>query len=367
VSIFRLTMHQASEGDALTLAWGANEATLHHALIDLGRTADYRALAPELRRIGRFEVFVMTHVDADHIEGAMPLVRERTAPFQPADVWFNGYSHLVAAKARLRHPTLETAGAKQGDKLSRGIRHFDWPWNKAFGGDPVSLDSPTAKKPIMLPGELAITLLSPGDTELAAMEPIWARELASANMRPDDPDAAPAAPSTGLQSLAPLDVEALARAPFREDPAEPNGTSIAFLAEFDGRRVLLGADAHPGVLARALRGLGYGPDNRLRLDLLKLPHHGSKANLSPELLSLIDCTHFAISTDGSRHGHPDREAIARLLVTDEERPKTLYFNAAQPSADLWNNATLKKKWAYATEIAPSDRPGIVVDIPRKPR
>lgn len=66
------------------------------------------------------------------------------------------------------------------------------------------------------------------------------------NLRPLDPDEAPDRAPADFEALSPLNVEALARKPFIEDNAEPNGASIAFLAEFGGRRVLLGADAHPG-------------------------------------------------------------------------------------------------------------------------
>ena len=45
MSVFRLTMHPASDGDALVLTWG-EVGNLHHALIDLGRTNDYKKLRP---------------------------------------------------------------------------------------------------------------------------------------------------------------------------------------------------------------------------------------------------------------------------------------------------------------------------------
>jgi hypothetical protein len=55
MSAFRLTMHRASEGDALTLTWG-EERNLSHALIDLGRASDYTGLLPKLKKNGRFEL-----------------------------------------------------------------------------------------------------------------------------------------------------------------------------------------------------------------------------------------------------------------------------------------------------------------------
>ena len=124
-----LTMHPGSDGDALTLSWGAPDAPLHHALIDLGRQGDYANLRPWLEQTRNLALFVVTHIDADHIEGAMPLAAEATPPFAPADVWFNAHDHLKQARDRLN--LRETLSVLQGEKLSRAIRRFGWPWNAA--------------------------------------------------------------------------------------------------------------------------------------------------------------------------------------------------------------------------------------------
>jgi hypothetical protein len=293
----------------------------------------------------------------------MPLMKEATAPFRATDVWFNAWHHLKNAQNRLaRNETLETLGAKQAEKVSAGIVQFGWPWNRAFGRDGiVSVDSPAGRAPIPVEG-LGVTLLSPGDRELAALEPVWMKELAKAHLRPLDPDEIPAAPASELERLSTLNVEELARKPFVADTSEPNGASIAFLAEFASRRVLLGADAHPGVIERSLRLLGYSEQNRLRLDLFKLCHHGSKANTSPSLLRLVDCTRFAISTDGTRHDHPDPETIARILVNDRTRKKILYFNVNQDHATIWDRPDLKAQYNYECVIPPEDAPGVTVDV-----
>jgi len=363
MSVFTLTLNPASEGDALLLTWGEKD-DLRHALIDLGRTRNYRALRPRLVEIGRFELFTISHIDADHIEGAIPLLKEATAPFAPVDVWFNAWHHLKNAEARLKKVEgLERLSAKQGEKLSAGILHFGWPWNRAFGSDGiVSVDSPPAPQTIQLAGGLKIKLLSPGDQELASLEPVWMKELTKANLRPLDPDEAPDRALADFEALSPLNVEALAKKPFIEDKSEPNGASIAFLAEFGGRRVLLGADAHPGVIERSLRKLGFSDANPLRLDLLKLCHHGSKANTSPTLLKILDCTRFAISTDGTKHNHPDREAVARILMNDPQRSKTLYFNVNQENATVWDVSDLQSRYNYKCIIPPENAPGLTIEI-----
>uniref|UniRef100_A0A973W8U4 Metallo-beta-lactamase domain-containing protein n=1 Tax=Bradyrhizobium septentrionale TaxID=1404411 RepID=A0A973W8U4_9BRAD len=359
--MFRLTMHPASDGDALLLSWGKS-TDLRHALIDFGRTKDYRRLAPLLRRVREFDLVVLTHIDADHIEGAVPLFRERPLPFSANQVWFNGYQQLEAANDRLPSSERETLGAKQAEKITVGIINSKWRWNAAFSSGIVSTDSPEAKASIPFDGGLSLKLLSPDDRKLALLLPTWEAELKKAGLRTTDPDEVEESLAAGRVNLSTMNVEALARLPFKEDTTKPNGASIAFLAEASGKRILLAGDAHPGVIERALRARSASEAAPLRLDCLKVSHHGSKANTSPTLLKLIDCTCFAFSTDGTRHDHPDPEAIARILVADQHRPKTLVFNFRQENTEIWDDENLKKRWNYDCVFPTNNSAGASIDL-----
>jgi len=357
---FKLAMHAASDGDAIILTWG-EDRSLHHALIDLGRTADYRALKPSLEKIGEFDLFVMTHIDADHIEGAMPLFKEAAMPFQAKQVWFNAHWQLTRANERLPAAERETLGAAQAEKVTSGITRFEWPWNSSFASGIVSTDSPDAKLPIPLEG-LSLRLLSPSDKELSKLLPVWNAELAKAHLRTTDPDEVELAIARGREILGIPNVDYLAKVPFKADKTKPNGASISFVAEFGGRRVLLAADSHPDVIVASLKTLNASETNRYRLDCLKVSHHGSKSNTSPELLKIIDCTRFAFSTDGSRHSHPDSETIARILKNDPDRHKTLIFNFRQPSTELWDDEQLKKKWRYDCCFPKTNETSVQFDV-----
>ncbi|ADV14911.1 hypothetical protein Mesau_05942 [Mesorhizobium australicum WSM2073] len=359
--MFTLTMNPASEGDALVLAWG-DEDHSYHALVDLGRTKDYGTARPALKEMSNCELFVISHIDADHIEGAMPLVREAAAPFNPKEVWFNAYHHLVEARDRIT-AGLETEplNAEQGEKLSSGIDKFNWKWNSRFASRIASRGSPEASGEISFAG-LAIRLLSPNDADLAALIPRWMDELEANGLRPFDPDHGMGEPGSDREPLSGLDVEQLASKRFKEDTAAPNRSSIAFIAEFGGRRVLLGADAHPGIMERALRELGASEAEPYPLACFKVSHHGSKANTSPEILRILDCTAFAFSTDGSRHNHPDPETIARILVNDPVRQKVLYFNYAQENTTIWNDPETMRRFNYHCVFPAQGEQGLVISI-----
>lgn len=340
-------MLPARDGDCLLLTWGRG-LDIHHLIVDMGREGTYRKVRDELVRLPNIELLVMSHIDADHIAGAVPMVREVAAPFAPMRVWYNARAQLEVAHQR--STSLEAFGARQGEKLARGIVNFRWPWNEEFASGVVSTDSREGKARIVLPGGLTIRLLSPSDTELIALIPVWDDELEREGLRSFDPDLDENPLSEDFESFGgSVDVEFLASESYRGDKTEPNGASIAFIAEFEGKRVLLAADAHSEVLESVLKPLADAEGGRCRLDLLKISHHGSKANTSKNFLQLIDCTQFAISTDGSRHHHPDAETIARFLAADPERMKRFYFNYRQESAAVWDRASLMRKWNYQVE------------------
>lgn len=341
---FRLTMHPALDGDCLVLTWGES-TELHHIIVDLGRGATYNAIRGQLAALGNVELLVISHIDADHIAGAIPLVRETSPPFSPKRVWYNSRTHLIAA--RDRHTSVEPFGARQGEKLARGIVQFHWPWNNEFASEIVSTDSPEAKQPIPIAAGLTIRLLSPTDAALAALLPTWEKELANAHIRPFDPDTEDNPVGPQFEPLGGrLDIEKLAREKYVPDPTETNASAIAFIAEFNGQRVLLAADAHSETLESALAPLARLEGGRYRLHLLKVSHHGSKYNTSKAFPKLIDCTTFAVSTNGNLHHHPDPQTIARFLAADKERPKMLYFNYRQPGTETWDSATLKNIYNY---------------------
>ena len=359
--MLRLTMLPASDGDALMLSWGETGA-IRHGLVDMGRTRDYRTLGPRLAALGELELLAITHIDADHIEGVVPMMAEKPLAFSAHHVWFNAHAQLERANERLPQAGRVPLGAAPAEKVTAGLVRSGWRWNDHFASSIVSVDSPEASAPIWLAGDLKLILLSPTDAALAQLLPIWDQELAKAGLRTTDPVLVDEALAGGRVHLGELDVESLARTPFKADATKPNGASIAFVVEHSGKRVLMGADAHPGVLEQSLRKLGASPATPYRLDCMKVSHHGSKANTSPQLLKLIDCTCFAFSTDGTRHGHPDAEAIARILANDPTRKKTLVFNFRQDSTAQWENAALMEKWNYACAFPIGNTPGVAIEL-----
>ena len=160
----------------------------------------------------------------------------------------------------------------------------------------------------------------------------------------------------------PLQPNEDAKERFKADATEANGSSIAFLAEYDGRSALLTGDAHAPVLKTRIRTLlrNRGQD-KLAVGAFKLPHHGSKYNLSPALLGLLDTRRFLISTDGtSSSRHPDPVALARIVTTV---PKAkLEFNDATDYSRPWDADRIKRKYGHTVVFPGQDETWLTVRL-----
>ena len=103
---------------------------------------------------------------------------------------------------------------------------------------------------------------------------------------------------------------------------------------------------------------------KLKVDLYKVSHHGSQNNVSSELVQLLDCPRYLVSTNGDHFYHPDRQAIARILKYGGER-KTIYFNYNSRLNEVWGDEALaaqRERYRYETSYPAADRPGTVVTL-----
>ena len=120
----------------------------------------------------------------------------------------------------------------------------------------------------------------------------------------------------------------------KADAEVANAASIAFILRCDGLSVLMLGDCYPHNVVAYLRKRGYSESKPLVVDYVKISHHGSMHNTSNELLDLIKCNHYIISTNGDKFGHPDREVFAHILCHPKRNMKEtvhIYFNTDIPS------------------------------------
>lgn len=356
--MFQVEMLPARHGDCLWVEYGPKDKP-YRILVDGGTTGTFAALQDKLLALKPadrvIQLFVVTHIDDDHIAGTLALLEKLQAlEVTIEDVWFNAYPHLEG-KAIASGPDL--LGARQGEKLSGLIVDRGLHWNRHFRGRAVVCEEEGQLPVIHLPGGMRLTLLSPYREQLEKLKGAWEKECRKAHILPGEVVEDQVDDTLGEDS----DVEALANTPFDPDNAPANGSSIAFLASYRGARVLFGADAYAPVLARSLERLGYTPDKRLHAAAVKAPHHGSTHNVSRELAQLLHADRWLISSNGDKFRHPDRAAIARMLVFNAGA-SAFHFNYQTDITKFWAAPSRQLKYGYEAVYPPETAEGLVVRL-----
>jgi len=338
-------MLAARYGDSLLVTWGA-PGDKHRMLIDAGLAGAYPAIKARLGELDcDIDLFVVTHVDTDHVGGAVKLLADDEVAQRVAGVWFNGYVHLEQFS--------DILGALDGERLTALIRARAMTWNEGWpdapndecGGAIVVRDVPPV---VEVGGGATITLLSPTPDKLRRLHDVWLKAITKAGLVDgtegvrDEAEADRIADLLG--SLADL-------ADVRSDPddAEANGSSIAFVFEHEGVRILFGGDAHSDALLASLAHLAPEGE-RYRVDACKLPHHGSRRNVSSAFVARLDCSYWWFSSNGVQFHHPNDEAIARVI------------RYGSPGARLAGNYR-SDRWAAFTAAHPPSENGYALELP----
>ncbi len=89
--------------------------------------------------------------------------------------------------------------------------------------------------------------------------------------------------------------------------ASKNDQSLILLLEYRSFRALLTGDAGAGVLLEALAKKKLG-----KIDVYKVPHHGSIHNHDVRIINLIKPSYCIISVGRNSYGHPSNTVIADL-------------------------------------------------------
>lgn len=346
--MFTITALPASYGDCLWIEYGDKVAP-NVILIDAGLSPSkqLKFLLESLHKRGGFlELVVVTHVDADHIAGMLTLIDKEFYGVPVRDLWFNGFRHLPG----------ESFGEKQGERLTELILTKKMPWNIAFGKGSIFVDDDKKKFPqVDLPGGAKIRLLSPDAAQLAKLKKDWIDICGDAdlyaNLDMQDKffgerndlasEICNSKESFGIETP---DVDQLANEKFSEDDSVANGSSIAFTLCYDSKHILCGADAFPSRLLQSLTAL-YAPP--FKFDVVKVPHHGSDNNVSVDLITSINCSHYLFSSSGTRFIHPAKPAVARIIKYGNK--PNLVFNYRSKHSEVWENILTQTSFSYTVQ------------------
>ncbi len=306
---------QALCGDCILVSYQSHTAPAQHIVIDAGYARTYhRTLAQDIRlllaRQERINLFILTHVDNDHIGGVIPFLTEFGTDLVD-QFWLN---HAPANVPILNDGPV---GVKQGITLAHLLsRAGKLNAQPILAGQHYVFD------------QLELACFSPDADQYGRLLTKWEAQLKHPTNEPQQIAA------TGIDYA--VAIGTLVSRPFSADTSWSNRSSIALLLTTPSFKGLFLGDAHADVVTTSLRQAGYSTHQPLPLHLLKVAHHGSRGNTNEDLLNLVDCQHYLISSNGANTHHlPHKEALARIVTAARRRrptePVHLYFTYDDPS------------------------------------
>ncbi|KAA5542067.1 ComEC/Rec2 family competence protein [Adhaeribacter rhizoryzae] len=313
---------QAFNGDSILVTFSNKKGELKNILIDGGTGPTYvdkrkaGSLKKELESIKEakqnIDLLIITHIDDDHIGGILKFFED--TKFDKSfvkKVWFNSgrliSKHFNTPIFEERDESIQIlrgleTSVLQGEKLEDILNELNiWDLRLIKSGFSDNVDN------------CKIHVLSPDEDGLSRLNQKWEREK-------------PSLETSGKETDYNIPInELLIKDSFIQDTAIPNGSSISLLLEIEEIKLLLLGDSFPDVVSNAIKeNFKVTEENKLKVDLLKISHHASKGNTSNNLLKLISCKNFVVSTNSLKHGLPDKVTLGRI-IKNSTSPK-IFFN-----------------------------------------
>jgi hypothetical protein len=328
--LFSLEALRAKHGDCLILHSG-ERAEPRLIVIDGGPVGVFNdALYPRLegmaKTIGQdgklpIDMVMVSHIDDDHIHGILELTgflkeeQNRAEPFDVRTLWLNAFDDLIGNDAdELAAGVSEAPGrvaerggpgdwngkaravlasVPQGKTLRDNARGLGWRFNEGFKSFAMAPALGGGKVKI---GELQLTVVSPRLPQLQALQKEWRNKLQA------------------MKSAKPAEVASIAES---IDDSVYNLSSIVCLAEVAGKRILLTGDALGTNVTEGLCAADLlDSHGKIKVDVLKLPHHGSDRNVDRSFFDAIHADHYVVSGDGKYH-NPEPKTFK--LISESRR------------------------------------------------
>lgn len=337
----------------------------YRILIDGGYAETYhtylRKCLMELAAQGkRINLLIITHIDSDHIGGIQAFFEENGLAEKPSvigvdEVWYNAFVHVNTAEVHQKpvpytirevlrgslavHNEIKSDGRNdisviQGNTVAGLLKERGYKWNSLWAGNAVCVKNGEKK---YLTDKIQCTLLGPGEKELYELAQFWISKLKSNvknfivcddmlyseafecyyahNGEEQEESVRKDIAFDSMEKEKEIDwmkwVDAWSG---QIDNREANRSSIAFMLEYEGVKLLFPGDCPIQLLQENLPKV---------IDIVKLPHHGSEKDINKEFISNTEVSYYILSTDGQRHGHPSKQVIANILQNAPNSPELL--------------------------------------------
>jgi len=317
-----IRFYQAECGDAARIRFIGTDNRPHNIFIDAGYERTFRhVLADEIQTVKKdgevIDLWIISHIHDDHIGGAIAYIRAiRDGEFDDiVQSWFYNPPHKSQHNFKLTISNFisEAKSIGQGDNLASYL----------ISQNKLKVIDITCEVPLMDLFGLKINILSPDVSRLNSLRTKYPPDSPKQFERNEIDSISEAKAAPQYDYHIPLMSFNLKK--WKEDDSVENGSSISVLTEYQGKRILWLADAHPNAIVSAMKNLSYSISNPLICDWVKVTHHGSSGNNSNELYEMIQCENYLISANGENiHCLPTKECIARILRNKKRLPNSQY-------------------------------------------
>ena len=324
VKIFTLP---ANEGDFIWICYGENEV-YNHILIDGGTKEcgeEYASIIKIIdERKEKIEALVLTHVDYDHIQGAIEGICRTSDDLLKRTVKKIYFNTCRGIRRNLK----ETGEFLEGSDCVEDQICVNQNYKQYSVGDGIKFLDLLSEKGVkdrlvdyvvygeqaILPNDATIRFISPGEKELIMFANHWEKYE-----RENEYVQYASNLDMVKRNLADLMNENLV-----SDQSINNASSIAFIFEYQSIKLAFLGDARPSVCLQGIKKINDA--DHLEVDLLKLSHHGSRSNTSDPLLKTIKTNNYLLSTNGHHKKVPNKVVLSHLLKNAGEKDINLYCN-----------------------------------------
>ncbi len=383
--IFTLEALQALHGDSFILHYGPTDQPCFIVIDGGPDTVFEEHLGPRLDALRErwtpenplpLQMLMVSHIDDDHINGVLGLTsllvdakdNDEAAPYQIMRLWHNSFddvlrnadaeifSKLIATTTAAsvaatmppgvhieRDVAAVVASVAQGRQLRDHARRLNLdPVNAPFQG--LVMAPEAGAKPFPWGNGLTLTVVNPDERRLRSLQKRWDEAVKAAKAKGD----------------------AAALAAAYSDRSVFNLASIVVLAELQGKRMLLTGDARGDDVLAGLRAANRLAHDRLEVDILKLPHHGSDRNVDTDFFRHIVARHYVVSGNGE-HDNPEIATLEMISGSRDDDDFTLHLTNRDGKKGLGKRlnsffAKDLKKRKYKVVFRDDDAPSLKVDL-----
>lgn len=313
----KIKILDAFNGDSFIISI-YEDNTVKNIIVDGGISKTYiRELRSEIELIISkkqcIDLLFITHVDNDHIGGIIALFEDEEIDKSIVKRVIYNSALTLSKYFNTQYDALREIDI---NKISK--REMSYEQGKTLEAELLNYnlleDKPIKTFDKIKLGNAIITILSPQEEDLKRLNKKWKKETSYKTEA-----------SADNNDYGKLIKDLLIEDKFLKDKSIANISSISFLLEYGRFKILMLADSRSDIIVKSLKKLGYSKDKKIEADYVKLPHHGSKNNLNYDLLEIIECTKYIISTDGSIFNHPDKITLSRIINTFNN--VEFYFNS----------------------------------------